>query len=168
MNSHYDVPDGRRLRLALVPALSVMGASLVTALPVITNTPMLPPLGFLLFIAWRLMRSDVWPIWAGIPLGFFDDLVSGQPVGSAVALWTIVMLAADLADRRIVWRDHWFDWVIGGVALLFVLTGGALLAHAGDVAAVTRLIGPQFLWSMCLLPLSMLAVVGMDSWRLQR
>lgn len=155
------------LRLRVVPSLSVLLASMVTALPIITNAPLLPPLGFLLFISWRLMRSDLWPIWIGIPLGLFDDLVSGQPVGSAVALWSIVMLAFDAVDRRIVWRDHWLDWALGGAALLFVLVAGALLARAGDIADIIRLVGPQFLWSLFLLPLCMLLVARLDNWRLK-
>lgn len=155
-------------RLLVTPALSVIIASLLAALPIIANAPLLPPLGLLTLLSWRLMRSDVWPIWVGIPLGFLDDLVSGQPVGSAVALWAIVMLAIDLIDRRIVWRDYWVDWMIGGFALLFVLVCGALLARAGGIIDVILLVGPQWLISLFILPLFMLLVARLDRWRLRR
>lgn len=157
---------GAPLRLGLIPTISVALASAVAALPIVTNAPMLPPLGFMLFIAWRLLRSDIWPVWIGIPLGFWDDLVSGQPVGSAVALWTIVMLAMDIFDRRVIWRDFWIDWVIAGAALLFVLLFGGLLAAAGSLADVVRLIAPQYLWSLLLLPLAMLFAARLDRWRI--
>lgn len=155
-------------RLLVTPTLSVIIASFITTLPIIANAPLLPPLGLLMLLSWRLMRSDVWPIWIGIPLGFVDDLVSGQPVGSAVALWTILMLAIDMVDRRIVWRDYWVDWMIGGFAILFALIGGALLARVGNVGTLIMLIGPQWLISLFMLPLFMLLVARLDAWRLRR
>ena len=156
------------LRVVAIPTGSVMIASLLPALPMIVSDPILPPFGFLIFLSWRLIRSDVWPLWIGIPLGFWDDLMSGQPVGSAVALWTAVMLAMDGLDRRVVWRDYRIDWVIGGVALAFVLVAGALLARAGDAADILRLVGPQFAISLFLLPLAMYLVGWLDRWRLRR
>lgn len=156
---------GAPLRLAAIPTGSVLLASLATALPFVASAPLLPPAGFLLFIAWRLLRSDLWPVWIGIPLGFWDDLVSGQPVGSAVALWTAVMLAMDIVDRRIVWRGFWMDWAIGGLALAFVLVGGALVAGQPPLFAAWLTL-PQLLWSWFLLPLAMLAAARLDRWRI--
>lgn len=155
-------------RLTFVPTASVLIGSAISILPIVTQAPMLPPLGFMILMAWRLMRSDIWPVWVGIPLGFFDDLMSGQPVGSGMALWTIVMLVMDGVDQRVVWRDYRIDWIIGAVAMLFVLVAGALLARAGNLADILRLIGPQFAWSVFLLPLAMLLTGWLDSWRLLR
>lgn len=163
----HDVrPERTPIRFAATPIASVMVASAVPLLPFAADAPLLPPLGFLLFIAWRMLRSDLWPVWIGLPLGVWDDLVSGQPIGSAMALWTIVMLAMDALDRRVVWRDHWIDWAVGGAALLLVLVGGALLARAGNLIEVIALVGPQFLWSLFLLPAAMLIVGRLDRWRL--
>ena len=159
---------GAPLRLGLIPTISVVLASAIAALPIVTNAPMLPPLGFMLFIAWRLLRSDIWPVWIGIPLGFWDDLFSGQPVGSAVALWTIVMLAMDLVDVRLVWRDYWIDWLIGGLAVGFVLVAGAMLARAGDMGGIAALIAPQIGIALFALPATMLLVARLDNWRLGR
>ena len=171
MSALYDSVDDAYApprRLLITPTLSVLLASLLTTLPIIVNAPLLPPMGLLMLLSWRLMRSDVWPIWIGIPLGFVDDLVSGQPVGSAVALWTIVMLSIDLVDRKIVWRDSRVDWIIGGVALLFVLVCGAALARAGSLGDIVMLVGPQWIFSLFLLPLFMLLVARLDRWRLRR
>lgn len=171
MSALYDSVDDAwapSRRLLVTPTLSVIIASLVTTLPIIVNAPLLPPLGLMMLLSWRLMRSDLWPIWIGIPLGFVDDLVSGQPVGSAVALWTIVMLAIDMVDRRVVWRDYWIDWMIGGIALLFVLFFGACLARVGSPLDILLLVGPQWLMSLFLLPLFMLLVARLDRWRLRR
>ena len=109
MSEAYDprgIGAGRRLRMSLVPSGSVIVASAITTLPIISAAPMMPPFGFMMLIAWRMMRSTIWPVWIGIPLGLFDDIVSGQPVGSACALWTLVMLAMDALDRREIGRAH--------------------------------------------------------------
>lgn len=156
------------LRVKATPTATVMLASAITALPFLADAPILPPLGFIVLIAWRLMRSDIWPVWIGVPLGLWDDLLSGQPVGSAVALWTIVMLGMDAIDRRVVWRDYRIDWALATLSLAFVLVAGAMLARAGDGATIVRLVGPQFLWSLFLIPLAMLLVARIDAWRLKR
>jgi rod shape-determining protein MreD len=153
--------------VAAIPTISVMVCSMLTALPFIADAPLLPPFGLLLFLAWRLMRSDIWPVWIGIPLGFWDDLLSGQPIGSAVALWTAIMLAMDLLDRRVVWRDFRIDWLIGGAALFFVIVGSALLTRTLSPIAAVQLVLPQILWSWLLLPLAMLLVARLDTWRLR-
>ncbi len=152
--------------IAVIPTLSVMIASLVTALPIMVDAPLLPPFGFLVLIAWRLMRSDIWPVWIGIPLGFWDDLFSGQPVGSAVALWTIAMLAMELIDARLVWRDYWIDWLIGAVVIAFVLATGAMLARTADLPGIAILVAPQLAVSLFALPAMMLLVARLDRWRI--
>ena len=163
-----EIPIRTPVTVAIIPTGTVMVASLLTLLPVIADAPLMPPLGFLTLLAWRMLRSDIWPIWIGAPLGLFDDLVSGQPVGSAVALWTIFMLAMDAMDRRVIWRDYWIDWIIAGVALLFVLVSGALLADVTAPADLVRLSGPQWLLSLFLVPPTMVLVARIDRWRLRR
>ena len=159
-------PGARGVRT--IPFLSVMAASLVQALPITASAPALPPLGFMMFISWRLMRSDLLPAWSGILLGFWDDLFSGQPFGSGVATWTFCAVALDAIDYRLVWRDFRIDWALGAVGLLVVLGGGALFARAGAPADVVRLIAPQWLWSVLLLPLVMRCAAALDRWRIGR
>lgn len=162
------IPSTLPLRMNAVPAGSVMVGSALSGLPFIVETPIMPPFGFILLLSWRMLRSDLWPVWIGIPLGFWDDLISGQPVGSAVALWTITMLAMDALDRRVVWRNYWIDWALAGMALLVLLVTGALLARAGNAADIIRLIAPQYTLSVFLVPLAMLLVSRLDAWRLKR
>ncbi len=157
-----------RLRVRLVPTLTVVAGILLTNWPGIVSSPLLPPLGLVMLLSWRLMRSDVWALWAGIPLGLLDDLVGGQPLGSGVAIWTAILLALDIMDRRFVWRNFWMDWGLGIIALAFALLLGGLLARAGGPADVVALLFPQWLWSSLLLPLSMQLVAALDGWRLKR
>jgi rod shape-determining protein MreD len=90
---------------AIVPPASVVAASLLSALPIVAQTGWFPDFGFLMLIAWRLLRADVWPSWWAAPLGLLNDLLAGLPIGLSVSVWTASMLALDLLDRRTLWRD---------------------------------------------------------------
>src|SRR3546814_6385482 len=84
-------PDAARVapRTWIIPAISVMLGSLVTIIPVIFPGGLLPPFGLMVLLAWRLLRPESLKIWSPVLLGLFDDLLSGQPFGSAMLLWTI-------------------------------------------------------------------------------
>jgi rod shape-determining protein MreD len=112
----------------MLPAGSVIIASLVTIWPFITSFPILPPLGLMMLLGWRLTRPGVFAIWAPLPLGFFDDLVSGQPLGNAIVLWTLCFFMIDLIDQRLAFRDFWQDWLIASGSFAFCLLAGRLIA----------------------------------------
>ncbi|UYY59171.1 rod shape-determining protein MreD [Sphingomonas sp. S2-65] len=111
----------------LAPLSVVLGSS-VTLIPIVATVPMLPPFGLMMLLGWRMIRGDSMRVWAPVPLGFFDDLVSGQPLGSAMLLWTLCVLAIDVLDTRLVWRDFWQDWLIATGAVGFCLIAGRLIA----------------------------------------
>ena len=67
-------------------------------------------------------------MWAPLPLGLFDDVLTGQPLGSAMLLWTLCFLAIDVLDTRLVWRDFWQDWLIAAGSIGFCLIAGRLIA----------------------------------------
>ena len=90
---------GPRAYAAYVPATTVVAASLLAALPIMSTSGWYPDFGFLVFISWRLLRADPWPAWWAAPLGFVNDLFTGYPVGISIALWSATMLALDLIDR---------------------------------------------------------------------
>ena len=50
------------LKMLAIPIASVVVASMITTLPLITTQPILPPFGFLMFLAWRLMRPGLLPV----------------------------------------------------------------------------------------------------------
>lgn len=160
-----DVPIVLPLKMRLVPIASVMLGSALVTLPLGAQAALWPPVGLIMMICWRLMRNAIWPVWIALPLGLFDDLLSGQPVGSAMALWTAFLIAMDAVDQRVIWREFWLDWVIGAVALALILGLSAFFARAGTPVDVLRLIGPQVAWSIMLLPLAMRAVSALDNWR---
>jgi rod shape-determining protein MreD len=133
------------------PAVAtVLIGSLITILPIVATVPFLPPFGLIGLLAWRLFRSNALPAWAAAPLGLFDDLLSGQPLGSAMLLWSLCLIALDVLDTRLVQRDFWQDWLIatGAIALCLALGrvfAGALAAHVdGPLLVQTALSGLIF------------------------
>lgn len=153
-------------KILLVPIMSVMAGSMVTALPLFTDAPLLPPLGYLMLLSWRLMRPGIWPVWIGLPLGLFDDLWSGQPFGSAGLIWSLTMLAIELVDARAVWRDHWQDWFLAAIAIILALMGGLAIAGLAHRAPEAHVIVPQILLSILLFPLVIRLCARLDRWRL--
>src|SRR3546814_12838099 len=88
--------------MRIVPIASVMVASaLPLMLPIVASSPALPPLGLLFFLSWQLLRTEMWPVWIGLPLGLWDDLFSGAPIGTAIGLWTIASIAIAYISQRI-------------------------------------------------------------------
>ena len=87
-----------------------------------------PLLSLMMLLGWRLTRPAVFPIWAPLPLGFFDDLISGQPLGNAMLFWTLCFFVIDLIDQRLVFRDFWQDWLIASGSIGFCLIAGRLIA----------------------------------------
>ncbi|WP_425229745.1 rod shape-determining protein MreD [Sphingomonas sp.] len=111
-----------------LPWFSVIAGSLLTAVPLVAHVPLLPPFGLLMLLGWRLLARYAMRRWAAAPLGFVDDLLSGQPLGSAVLLWSLCFLMIDLIEQRLAFRDFWQDWLIAAGLLALALWGGRLIA----------------------------------------
>lgn len=149
-------------RRTVIAAGTIMAASLLTILPIVTTFPFLPPFGLLVLLAWRLRAPEVLPVWAAAPLGLFDDLFSGNPLGSAMALWTIAVVAIDVLDSRLVWRDFWHDWLVAGAAILLFLVG-ARLAATPLSAHVDIVLLIQIVASLSLFPLVAMVCARIDA-----
>lgn len=148
------IPLGRREKMPrsiwLAP-LSVVLGSMMTLLPVVATVPFLPPFGLMMLLGWRLVRGDSMKVWMPVPLGFFDDMLSGQPLGSAMLLWSAAVLMIDILDTRLVWRDFWQDWLIASGSIAFVLVAGRLIASP-FIAHVDTALLIQILVSAALFP----------------
>ena len=136
-----------------LPWITVMLAAMAAFSPVVASATVTPPLAFMLFLAWRMLRPGLLPIWAGLPLGAFDDLFSGQPFGSGIVLWSMAMLSMDVIDNRFLWRSFPQDWLAASVLLTCYLGFGALFAGIATGAPLPLVIGPQLLITIVLYPL---------------
>jgi len=151
-----------------VPWLSVMLGSLVPQWLMIASAPLMPPVGLLLLVAWRQLRPGVFPVWAGLPLGLFDDLYSGQPFGSAMLAWSIAMIALEVIETRFPWRNPVLDWLVAALFIAGNLLLGLLFVDAGGGEVSAAVLAPQAVLSILLFPLVGRLVSWLDRLRLLR
>lgn len=151
-----------------VPWLTIMLGSLTPLLPVYAPIPMVPPLAFLLLLGWRLLRPGMLPLWAGFPLGLFDDLYSGQPFGCAILLFSLTMIALELIEVRFPWRAFGQNWLLAAGFLVLYLLLTAMFAGTSLGYAAFGLLMPQMLISLALFPIIMHLVALLDRVRLLR
>lgn len=152
----------------LLPAASVVAASLLAALPIVSTSGWYPDFGYVVLIAWRLLRTDPWPAWWAAPLGFVNDLFTGYPIGFSIALWSATMLALDLIDRRTMWRDYWIEWVFAAVLITIDEWFQWRVASMVGAAPLFARMIPQLVISICVFPLVAWSVSRLDAWRLGR
>lgn len=148
------------------PWLLVMLGSLSPTWPIIASAPLVPPLGFLLLVAWQQLRPGLFPVWAGLPLGLFDDLYSGQPFGSAVLLWSLAMVGIDVVERRFPWRTFIHSWLVAcGFIAAYLVLALALANLAGGNTPLAVIV-PQIVLAGLAYPIAARLVGAADRFRL--
>jgi rod shape-determining protein MreD len=157
------------LRFAtFVPAATVVAASLLATLPIVSSHGWVPDFGYLVLISWRLLRSDAFPAWWAAPLGLVNDLFTGQPIGFSVAMWSATMLALDLIDRRTMWRDYWMEWVLAAVLIAInEWLEWQIAAVVGARVPFSHLAAPLAI-GIFVFPIVAWFVARVDHWRLGR
>ena len=168
LQSRRKIGEGPMRLATLLPAASVVAASLLAALPIVSSNGWYPDFGFLVLISWRLLRADPFPAWWAAPLGLINDLFTGGPIGLSVAWWSAIMLALDLIDRRTMWRDYWTEWVLA--AVLIAINEWLQWRVAALVGARIEFVKmvPGLIISICVFPLTAWLVSRLDAWRLGR
>ena len=121
-----------------IPWLSILLGSLTPWLPVIAPAPVLPPLGFMMLLAWRLLRPGLLPLWA------------------------------ELIEIRFPWRNFWLDWITASAIMIVYLAVAAVLAGAPFTFVQLTVILPQLLLSIVLFPMIARLVAQLDRLRLMR
>lgn len=151
-----------------LPWLTIMVGSLTPWLPIIAPAPVLPPVGYILLLAWRLLRPGLLPLWAGLPLGLFDDLYSGQPLGSGVLLFSLSLFAIEVIEARFPWRNFWLDWLTASAMIAVYIALAAVFSGVALTLVQFTVIVPQLLLSIVLFPIIARAVAMLDRLRLMR
>ena len=155
------------LTLIGIPVLTIMLASMAPIWPVIATATITPPFGLLMILSWRLLVRDLWPVWAALPLGLFDDLFSGQPLGSAAFSWTLMLLVIDQLDRKMMWRDYWQDWGLAALLIVAVTSINLWIANVGGGGTSLAYVVPQMLVAILCLPLFLRLAAALDHFRWQ-
>ncbi len=155
-------------RTLTVPYASIMLASFIPAIFLASVMPIFPPLGFVMLVAWRIMRPGLLPMWVGVPLGAFDDLFSGQPFGSAILLWSFTMIALEIIESRFPWRGFWQDWIAATLAIVgYILS--AIVVSGGNVTPFLVFAAvPQIIFSVLFYPVLARMIARLDRFRLAR
>jgi len=151
-----------------LPWLSIMLGSLLPQWLAIASAPLLPPLGFLTLVSWRQLRPGLIPVWAGVPLGLFDDLYSGQPFGSGMMLWSCAMLALEVLEERQPWRSFVADWLAASLIITLYSIACLGLTNAAGAHVTVIVILPQILLAIFIFPLIGRLVGKLDLIRLKR
>lgn len=158
----------RDVKRRYIPVTTTGIAILLGLFPLVMTFPVLPDIGFLALLAWRLLRPEIWAPAAALGFGLFDDLLSGNPIGQSMALWTSILLLLDLIDSRIDYKDFWFDWLYAAAAIVFHGAGawyiGVLM---GSHTQFTQLL-PQLGFTILAYPVMARLVLGLDRWRLSQ
>ncbi|WP_118857244.1 rod shape-determining protein MreD [Sphingomonas mesophila] len=159
---------GPVLGATAIPAASVVAASLLSALPIVSASGWWPNFGLLMLLGWRMLRADAWPAWWAAPLGLVNDLVSGAPIGLSVALWTALMLVMDVVDRRTQWRDYWIEWAVAALLIAAAAWAEAHVAGLAGAPARASLVVPAAIIEILAFPLAAFIAMRLDRWRLGR
>ena len=158
---------GPRAGADYLPAATVIAGSMVSLLPIMSSAGWWPDCGLLMLVAWRLLRPDAWPAWWAAPLGFANDLIVGNPIGLSVAIWSGIMIAMDLIDRRTMWRDYWIEWAIAASFIALAEVAQWRVAAILGAAVPLRLsTTPAIIISVLCFPISALIAARFDRWRL--
>lgn len=149
-----------------VPWLSVMLASAAPGWAFIASAPIVPPLGLMVLLGWRLLRPGLLPLWAGLPLGLFDDLYSGQPLGSAILLWSLAMIVLEIVETRFPWRNFLQDWMAAAGLLSAAIFVGTVFANLTGGSTRLSVMNPQLLIAVLGYPVIGRLVAVLDRFRL--
>ena len=156
------------VRRQYIPIATVIGACLLASLPIVVSTPIVPDFAFLVLVAWRLLRPELWAATTALPLGLFNDLIAGHPLGQSMALWTLTFLAFDIMDARLVWRDYLIDWIAAALAVSFYIFGAWYIGRMLGAHIELIVLLPQIGMSILAYPLVARIVLACDRWRLSR
>lgn len=160
---------GPRAGADFIPAATVVAGSLLSLLPIVSATGWWPDFGLLMLLGWRLLRADAWPAWWAAPLGFTNDLLAGNPIGLSIALWSAMMIAMDILDRRTMWRDYWIEWAIASLFIaLAELAQWRVAAALGASVPFNTSALPAIIVSVLTFPVAAFLASRIDRWRLGR
>lgn len=160
-------------RITLIPIISVLLASVLPDIFFIASSPFLPSFSLMIFMGWMVLRPGIWPLWSAVTFGIWDDVFSGQPMGSAVVIWSAILLIYDQIEERMPWRSHWQDWLIASVFLIiahFIAAIFALYIPVEDSFRATlffspMILGTQLIIAICGFPLILRLIYRLDQAR---
>ena len=158
----------REFRRQWVPMLSTIAAIAMSVLPIVANWPIIPDFGLLVLLTWRLLRPEIWKPYHALGLGLLSDLMTGNPIGQAMLLWTAIFLALEIIDSRLGFRDYLMDWLIAAIMLILQSLGAWYIALLMGSEIRFAVLWPQLALGVVFYPVVARMVLALDRWRLAR
>ena len=130
------IPSAAPLPRHLVPAASILAATVLMMLPLPLAWGVMPDFALLLLIIWSRIQPRLLPPWAAFLLGLFADAMAGLPFGVFATMFPVVVVLTRIGEARFEGHDLSIDWgsaallVLGGYLLAFELLGFAGQAPA--------------------------------------
>ena len=150
------------------PVISTLVASSLALLPIIASSALIPDIAFLVLISWRLLRPEMWAPTIALPLGLFNDLVAGYPIGQSMFVWTSVFIAFEIIDSRMLFRDYWMHWFFAALAIAFAVVADWYIARLMGSSVDIVVLLPQLAAAILVYPIASRLVLALDRWRLAR
>lgn len=154
------VQGGAEWRRRLVPAASVVAASLATTLPFPLAWSVMPNIAMLLVLIWASVQPRLMPVWAAFLLGLLHDALVGGPLGAFGLVFALLVVAVRMGEGRLEARWLSIDWLLAGILvmaahiLLFLV-----LPLAGSTAPLPPLLVQGGLTALCFPPALALAAL---------
>ncbi len=125
----------------LVPACSVLAATVLMMAPLPLAWGVMPDFALLLLIVWARIQPRLLPPWAALLLGLFADATLGLPFGVLATLYPLVVVLARLGEARLESHDLLIDWGFAAMLLfLGYLLAFELLGFAGRAPALAPML----------------------------
>ncbi|MEE4349787.1 MAG: hypothetical protein V2J26_06115 [Pacificimonas sp.] len=104
--------------LGIIPPLIVAIGFLILTVPFFPPIALMPNMGLVLVFLFALYRPRQLPVWMGVPLGLWADVLLGMPFGANGFALPLFMLAVQWFDTH-TRRMHWsMDWLVAVPFLL--------------------------------------------------
>ena len=164
MSRRHATSPGRMAMRQLLPAASILAATMLMMLPLPLAWGVMPDFALLLLIIWARIQPRLLPPWVAFLLGLCADAILGLPFGVFATVFPLAVVLIRIGEARLEGRDLVVDW---GVAALLLL-GGHLLAHellgfAGRAPALAPLLA-QAGMSILAYPLATAVAARLQRW----
>jgi len=124
-----------------IPALTVVLAILVMALPTPLAWSVMPHLALLLVLIWASIQPRFMPVWLAFLLGLLFDMLVGLPIGHAALIFSAGVAAVRLAEAWVDGHSLMLDWIfVGTLILLAQLLSIQILELTGHMAALVPML----------------------------
>lgn len=129
--------DPREWRRRLLPATTMLLASVLMTVPLPLAWAVMPNFALLLVLVWASVQPRLMPVWAAFMLGLWHDLLANLPLGVFGLIFPVCVLIVRFGEARMETRSILVDW------LLVAIIVSAAYALAGQLLQIAGVSAPM-------------------------